>query len=136
MPINDDKIVREVLLHSRTIAIVGASNNPLRDSKRIYNFLKSVGYKVFAVNPNYTHIDTDPCYPSLHAIKEPIDIVDVFRNPDAITGTVDEAICIGVKVLWLQLGVINDKEALRAEASGIKVIMDRCIAIEYNRLIR
>ncbi|MCX7984793.1 MAG: CoA-binding protein [Bacteroidetes bacterium] len=136
MVVNNDTLIHSILTSSRTIAVVGASENPLRDSGRIYQFLKRVGYKVFPVNPNYTTIFGDHCYPTLRTIPEEIDIVDVFRKPEDVAAIVDDAVASNAKVLWLQLGVINEVEAARAESLGLQVIMNRCIAMEYTRLIQ
>jgi predicted CoA-binding protein len=134
--VNDDAKIREILKTARTIAVVGVSPKPGRDSGRIARFLRNRGYTVFPVNPAYTTFDDQRCYPTLRDLPVPIDIVDVFRRPDEILPIVDDAIAIGARVLWCQLDVVNHEAATRAVNAGMDVIMDRCIAIDYNRLIR
>jgi uncharacterized protein len=136
MPIEDDKKIKEILLTAETIAVVGASNKPLRDSHRIMQYLKREGYNVIPVNPMYAEIDSEKCYPNLSAIGKPIDIVDVFRNPDAVDEIVVEAISVKAKTIWLQLGVVNAAAARKAETAGLQVIMNHCIAIDHSRLTR
>jgi predicted CoA-binding protein len=136
MPIEDDEVIRKILNETKTIALVGASKKPYRDSYRIGQFLVSRGYTVFPVNPNYTEIEGEKCYPDLFSIGRPIDIVDVFRAPDAVGEIVDDAVAVQAKTVWMQLGVVNEKAAHKAEFAGIAVIMDRCIAVEYARLIK
>lgn len=136
MPIERDDEVREILTTARTIAIVGASTKPYRDANSIADFLIREGYDVIPVNPAYTETNGRTCYPTLQAIGRPVDLVDVFRNPDAVDDVVDDAIAAGAKVLWLQLDVVNETAARRAEAAGLRVVMDRCIAVEHRRLMR
>jgi uncharacterized protein len=136
MPIDDDNKIKEILATVHTIAVVGASSRPLRDSHRIIQYLKREGYTVISVNPMYTEIDGEKCYPNLTSIGKPIDIVDVFRNPDAVDEIVEEAIAVRAKTIWLQLGVVNAAAAKRAEKAGLQVIMDHCIAIDHSRLMR
>jgi uncharacterized protein len=114
MPIEDDKKIKDILMTAQTIAVVGASNKPLRDSHRIMQYLKREGYIVIPINPTYTEIDGDRCFPDLISVQRPIDIVDVFRNPDAIDAIVEEAIAVKMKTLWLQLGVVHAAAARKA----------------------
>jgi uncharacterized protein len=134
--IEDDKKIHEVLTTAKTIAVIGASTKPLRDSHRIIQYLKREGYRVFPVNPLYSEIDGDRCYPSLTSLGTAIDIVDVFRNPEAVEEIVDEAIAIHAKTIWFQLGVVNVVAARKAEKAGLNVIMNHCIAIDHSRLVR
>lgn len=136
MPIENDGILRNILTTSRTIAVVGASPKPWRDSGSIAQFLMKKGYKVFPVNPKYQEVLGEVCYPDLKSVPEKIDIVDVFRNSDAVDGVVSEAIEVGAKVVWMQLDVVNPDAAQRAEQAGLQVVMDRCIAVDHRRLIR
>ena len=136
MPIEDDKKIKEIFSTAKTIAVVGASNKPLRDSHRILQYLKREGYIVIPVNPMYTEIDSEKCYPHLTSIGKTIDIVDVFRNPDAVDEIVAEAIAVKAKTIWLQLGVVNAAAARKAENAGLQVVMDHCIAIDHSRLMR
>lgn len=136
MPIENDGILRNILKTSSTIAVVGASPKPWRDSGSIAQFLMKKGYKVFPVNPKYQEVLGEVCYPDLKSVPEKIDIVDVFRNSDAVDGIVSEAIEVGAKVIWMQLDVVNPDAAQRAEQAGLQVVMDRCIAVDHRRLIR
>lgn len=136
MPIEDDAIIKEILSSARTIAVVGASLKPLRDSHRIAQYLKREGYKVIPVNPAYTEIDGERCFPSLTAVSTSVDIVDVFRNPEVVDEVVDDAIAINASTIWFQLGVVNAGAARKAENAGLKVVMNHCIAIDHARLIR
>lgn len=135
MPIEEDHILRSLLQTAKTIAVVGVSENPARDSGRIYQFLKRVGYTVYPVNPRYPTVFGDQCYPTVESVPSPIDIVDVFRRSEDIESVVDDVLAAKAKVMWLQLGVVNVEAARRAEASGIQVVMNRCIAMEYTRLM-
>ena len=136
MPIEDDKAIETILRKSRTIAVVGASPKPGRDSGTIASFLAAKGYTVFPVNPVYQEVLGMNCYPDLASIGSPVDIVDIFRNPDEVLPIIDEAIAAGAKTVWMQLGVVNVEAAKKAEQAGIQVIMDRCIAVDYRRLVR
>ena len=136
MPVEDDKRLREILASSKTVAVVGASDKPYRDSNRIADFLIRRGYEVFPVNPAYTTTNGKKCYPDLASVPVPIDIVDVFRRADAVADVVDQAIAARAKVLWLQLDVVDATSAARAEAAGMTVVMDHCISIDHVRLVR
>ncbi|HEY0628671.1 MAG TPA: CoA-binding protein [Sphingomicrobium sp.] len=136
MPLEADEEIAELLRSARTIAMVGASDRPDRPSNRVMKFLQDQGYRVIPVNPQITgeHVHGEYVWRELAQIGEPIDIVDIFRRPIAAGEAVDEAIAVGAKAVWLQLGVINVEAAERAEAAGLKVVMDRCPAIEIPRL--
>ena len=116
--------------------MVGASDRPDRPSYRVMQFLQGRGYRVIPVNPQITgeHVHGEYVWRELSQIGEPIDLVDIFRRPQAAGEAVDEAIKVGAKAVWMQIGVINDEAAARAEAAGLKVVMDRCPAIEIPRL--
>jgi uncharacterized protein len=131
-----DGYLRDILTGVRTIAIVGASPRRGRPSHGVMAYLQRRGYRTIPVNPNAAGdtIHGDTVYAKLADVGEPIDMVDIFRRAEAAGGVVDEAIAIGAKVVWMQLGVRDDAAAARAEASGIKVVMDRCPAIEIPRL--
>ena len=133
--LNDEEIA-ELLTNARTIAVVGASDRPDRPSYGVMKALQSHGYRVLPVNPQITgeHVHGEFVWRELAQIGEPIDIVDVFRRPEAAGEAVDQAIFAGAKAVWLQLGVINEEAAKRAEDAGLKVVMDRCIKIEVMRL--
>ena len=112
-----------------TWAVVGASPEPFRDSHRIAAMLQARGYHVIRVNPNW-----DAAVPSLAEVREPVDVVDIFRRSDQAGAHVDEAIAIGARAVWMQLGVVDEAAAERARAAGLEVVMDRCPAIEMPRL--
>ena len=131
----DEGRIRNVLSKTKSIAVVGASAKPWRDSGRAVEFLAARGYEVFPVNPRYPEVNGRPCYPTIAAIGKPVDMVDVFRNPDELGPIVDECITLGIKLLWLQYGVINEAEQVRAEAAGIDVVVDRCIMVDYRFLM-
>ena len=136
MPLTDDAAIKALLESARTIALVGASDRPGRPSYGVMARLQQHGYRVIPVNPQITgeHVHGEFVFRDLHQLGDPIDIVDIFRRPEAAGEAVDEAIAIGAKAVWLQLGVINEAAAARAEAAGLQVVMDRCPAIEIPRL--
>jgi predicted CoA-binding protein len=136
MPIGDDDAIREILKRAKTVAVVGASVKPWRDSNSIMQFLIDVGYTVFPVNPKYSEVLGIPCVPDLSRVPSGIDIVDVFRRSDALGQIVDGAIAKQAKTLWTQLGVVDVKAAAKAEQAGMKVIMDHCIRVDHRRLLR
>jgi len=136
MPLTRDEDIRELLTGARTIAMVGASDRPNRASNGVMKFLQGHGYRVIPVNPTITgeHVHGEYVWRELGQIGEPIDIVDIFRRSSEAGSAVDQAISIGAKAVWMQLGVIDDAAAARAEAAGLKVVMDRCPKIEIPRL--
>jgi predicted CoA-binding protein len=136
MPLTRDEDIASLLTSARTIAMVGASDRPDRASYGVMKFLQDQGYRVLPVNPQITgeHIHGEYVWRELAQIGEPIDIVDIFRRPHAAGEAVDQAIFARAKAVWLQLGVINEEAAARAEAAGLKVVMDRCPKIEIARL--
>ncbi len=129
---------KKILSSYRTFAVVGCSGNPGRPSFRVARFLIEHGYRVIPVNPNECdhQILQQTCYPELGSIpaEEGVEVVDIFRRSEAAGAHVDEAIAIGAKAVWMQLGVIDEEAAERAASAGLDVIMDRCPAIEYRRL--
>jgi predicted CoA-binding protein len=129
-----DSVIRAILWHPRRIAVVGCSPDPSRDSHRVARVLIEKGHTVMPVNPAAREILGQTCYASLRDVPGPVDMADIFRRPDAVGPIVDEAIMIGVKILWLQLGVIDEAAAIRAQRAGLTVVMDRCPLIEYERL--
>lgn len=136
MPLTRDEDIYELLANARTIAMIGASDRPDRPSYGVMAFLQSHGYRVLPVNPQITgeHVHGEYVWRELSQIGEPIDIVDIFRRSEAAGEAVDEAIAAGAKAVWMQLGVINEAAAARAEAAGLKVVMDRCPKMEIPRL--
>jgi predicted CoA-binding protein len=122
-----------ILREYRTIAMVGLSSNPFRPSHFAAIYMLAEGYNVIPVNPRETKILDRRSYASLRDIPEPVEIVDVFREPKAVPAIVEEAIAIGAKVIWMQLGVINHEAAQRARDAGLEVVMDSCVKIEHAR---
>ena len=136
MPLTRDEDIAELLTNARNIAVVGCSDRPDRASYGVSAFLQRHGYRILPVNPQITgeRVHSEFVWRDLHQIGVPIDIVDIFRRPMAAGEAVDEAIAVGAKAVWLQLGVINEEAAARAEAAGLQVVMDRCTKIEIVRL--
>ncbi|KTT98826.1 CoA-binding protein [Sphingomonas yabuuchiae] len=136
MPLTADDDIRDLLANARTIALVGASDRPDRPSYGVMKRLQDHGYRVIPVNPQITgeHVHGEFVFRELGQLGDPIDIVDIFRRSEAAGDVVDEAIAVGAKAVWMQLGVVNDAAAARAEAAGLKVVMNRCPAIEIPRL--
>ncbi|MDQ3074206.1 MAG: CoA-binding protein [Pseudomonadota bacterium] len=136
MPLTRDEDIAHLLQTTRTIALVGASDNPGRASFGVMKFLQNQGYRVIPVNPRITgeHVHGEYVWRELAQIGEPIDLVDIFRNSDDAAAAVDDAIAVKAKAVWMQLGVINQAAAAKAEAAGLKVVMDRCPKIEFARL--
>lgn len=136
MPLTADDDIRALLETARTIALVGASDRPDRPSYEVMETLQRHGYRVIPVNPQIAgeHIHGEYVFHDLAELGMPLDIVDIFRNSAAAGEAVDAAIAAGAGAVWMQLGVINEDAAARAEAAGLKVVMDRCPAIELKRL--
>ena len=136
MPLTDPAAIKQLLEGARTIAMVGASDRPDRPSYGVMAFLQQHGYRVIPVNPQITgeHVHGEFVFRELAQLGDPIDIVDIFRRSQAAGEAVDEAIAVGAKAVWMQLGVVNHEAAARAEAAGLTVVMDRCPAIDIPRL--
>ena len=136
MPLTRDADIAELLANARTIALIGASDRPNRPSYGVMKFLQDWGYRVFPVNPQITgeHVLGEFVWRECAQIGVPIDIVDVFRRPEAAIDAVDQAIFIGARAVWMQIGVVNHEAAAKAEAAGLKVVMDRCPKIDIPRL--
>lgn len=135
MPLTDANEIADLLKAVRTIALVGASDRPDRPSNGVMKFLQGHGYRVIPVNPTITgeHIHGEYVWRELAQIGEPIDMVDIFRRSSEVGPIVDQAIAIGTKAVWMQLGVVDEAAAARAEKAGLKVVMDRCPKIEIMR---
>ena len=136
MPLTRDEDIAELLTSARTVAVVGASDQPGRPSYGVMRFLQEHGYRVLPVNPQITgeHVLGEFVWRELAQIGMSIDIVDIFRRSEAAGDAVDQAIFVGAKAVWMQIGVIDEAAAARAEAAGVKVVMDRCPKIEIARL--
>jgi uncharacterized protein len=136
MPLTRDEDIAEMLTNARNIAVVGLSDRPDRPSYGVAAALQRHGYRVLPVNPQITgeRVHGEYVWRDLSQLRVPIDIVDIFRRPMAAGEAVDEAIAVGAKAVWLQLGIVNDEAAARAEAAGLKVVQDKCIKIEVMRL--
>lgn len=132
--INDDNTMLKVLTQAKTIAVVGHSDKRHRTSYQIAQFLRSVGYTVYPVNPLVKTIDGQPCYASLEEIAQPIDIVNIFRRSEYLPKIIEDAIAIDAKTVWAQLGISDLSSAQKALNAGLNVVMDSCIKIEYLRL--
>ena len=135
MIVDDVAGLTRILAQSRTIAVVGLSANWYRPSYFAAKYLQEHGYRVIPVNPNYTEVLGERCYPSVTAIPEPVDVVDAFRKADEMPALAREAVAKGARVLWMQLGVRNDVAARIASDAGLDVVMDRCMKIEHARIL-
>ena len=129
----DESTIRQILHTARTVAIVGLSSNVLRASNFIGFYLQRHGYRIVPVNPRETEVLGERSYPSLMDVPFNVDVVDVFRAPDAVPGIAEEAVKIGAGALWLQFGVISQAGASIAEQAGLRVVMDRCMKVEHAR---
>jgi len=129
-----DNEIESILTSSKTIAVVGLSDKPDRDSYRVAAYLQSHGYRIIPVNPAVQTVLGERSYASVSEIPEKVDVVDIFRKPEAVGPVVEDAISAGAKVIWMQLGVVNEPAAEVARAAGLRVIMDRCMKVEHQRL--
>ena len=136
MPLTRDEDIAALLQSAKTIALVGASDRPDRASYGVMKFLQDHGYRVFPINPRITgeHVHGEFIWRELAQIGEPIDIVDIFMRSEKVGPIVDDAIAVGAKAVWMQLGVIDEAAAAKVEAAGLKVVMDHCPKIEIGRL--
>jgi predicted CoA-binding protein len=130
-----DTQIKSLLAESTTIAVVGMSPKSERPSNSVAEYLMAQGYRVIPVNPGHGEILGLTCYPNLDAIPESIDIIDIFRKSSEVGPVVDQAVEIGVRAVWMQLGIINEQAAGRALSAGLVTIMDRCLKVEHSRLI-
>lgn len=134
--LESDADIRNLLTAARTIAVVGLSANPVRDSHTVAAFLQKAGYRVLPVNPAVTSVLGEPSVHDLDHLRHPPDIVDIFRRPEYVPEIVEAAIRSGAKGVWMQLGVGNAAAARRASDAGLAVVVNRCILVEHRRLIR
>ena len=136
MPIIDDVTgLRGILARSHTLAVVGLSAQWNRPSHFAAKYMQDHGYRIIPVNPRYAEVLGERCHPDLRSIGHPVDIVDCFRKADEIPAIADDAIAIGAKVLWMQIGIVNKEAARRAVAAGLDVVMNRCVKIEHARIL-
>jgi len=132
---NNDKTMKDILLSTKTIASVGLSSNPAKESYGIVRYLKSQGYRVIPVNPTADEILAEKSYPDLESVPEKIDVVQVFRKSEDVPPVVESAIKVGAKVVWMQEGIVNEEAAQKAREAGLQVIMDACMRATHQRLI-
>ena len=128
--------IKAILEKYKTVAIVGLSPKPERDSYKVAKYLKENHYRIVPVNPGQKEILGEKCYPNLKAIPFPIDVVDIFRKPEAIPPVVDDGIEIGAKVVWMQLGLAHNQAADKARKAGLGVVMSKCIKIEHMNILK
>jgi predicted CoA-binding protein len=126
--------IRDILEGTRVIAVVGLSDKPDRASHHVAAYMQSAGYRIIPVNPAVKEVLGEKSYSSLKEIPEKVDLVDVFRKPEAVPQIVEDAIAIGAKVVWMQEGVVHNAAADQARAAGLKVVMDRCLLKEHRRM--
>lgn len=126
--------LRRILSQNKRVAVVGLSANEMRPSYFAAKYLKDHGFTIIPVNPKYKEVLGEKCYPDLKSIPGPVDVVELFQRAEAVMPFVDDAIAIGAKVVWMQLGIVNFEAAEKARAAGLEVVMDRCMKIEYARL--
>lgn len=132
-PFNDPQVIERILLSARTIAVVGLSPDPRRPSHGVARYLQRAGYRIIPVNPFAEEVLGEAAHPSITDIKEPIDVVDVFRRSEFVSEIADQAIAVRAKALWLQDGVIDEGSAERARAAGLDVVMDDCMMRRHAR---
>lgn len=132
---NDDQMMKDILLSAKTIASVGISSNPGKESFWIVKYLKDQGYRIIPINPTADEILGEKAYPDLESVPETIDVVQVFRKPEDVPPVVDSAIKAGAKVVWMQEGIVNEEAAQKARQAGIQVVMDACMRVTHRRLI-
>ncbi len=130
----DSARLRRILQENRVVAVVGLSADPMRPSYFAAKYLQDHGYRIIPVNPRYDSVLGEKCYGSLEDIPEPVEMVDLFQRSEQVEPFVEQAIRINARVVWMQLGIVNEKAAQKARAAGLEVVMDRCVKIEYARL--
>lgn len=132
---NNDQMMKEILRSAKTVATVGLSSNPEKDSYSVAQYLKTQGYRVIPVNPTATEILGETSYPDLESVPEKIDVVQVFRKPEDVPPVAESAVKVGAKAVWMQEGIINEEAAQKARAAGLQVVMDACMRETHKRLI-
>ena len=136
LSINSPEAIKRILDNAKTIAVVGLSSDPFRPSHDVSRYMQSRGYRIIPVNPNEAEVLGEKAYATLDAVKEPVDLVNIFRRPAEAGQFVDQAIRLGIRAVWLQEGVIDRAAAQRAVEAGLDVVMDRCILKEHLRYKR
>ena len=134
--INTDREIKSILEQSRTVVVLGLSPKPERDSNKVAKYLQDEGYRIIPVRPGQKELLGEKAYRTMDDIQGPVDIIDAFRNADQIPSHVDEAIRLGAKVFWMQLGIRNEDAAKRLTEAGIDVVMDRCIKIDHMAFLK
>ena len=132
---NNDQMLKDILLSAKTIASVGLSSNRAKESYGIVEYLKGQGYHIIPVNPTASEVLGEKSYPDLESVPEKIDVVQIFRRPEDVPPVVDSAIKVGAKVIWMQEGIVNEEAAEKARAAGLQVVMDACMRVTHRRLI-
>jgi predicted CoA-binding protein len=132
---NDDQMMKDILVSAKTIASVGLSSNQQKESYWIVSYLRDQGYRIIPVNPTADEILGEKAYPDLESVPEKIDVVQVFRKPEDVPPVVDSAIKIGAKAIWMQEGIVNEEAAQKARQAGLQVVMDACMRVTHRRLI-
>ncbi len=130
-----DSDLKNIFVKAKTVAVVGLSPDSQRDSYRVADYLKRKGYRIVPVNPEADEILGEKTYPDLKSIRDPVDVVDVFRRPEYLPEIAEQAVSIGARVLWMQQGIRNDEAASKARGAGLTVIEDRCMMQEFSRLM-
>jgi uncharacterized protein len=130
-----DAVLKEILLSAKTIASVGLSSNPNKESYQIGSYLKAQGYHLIPVNPTASEILSEKSYPDLQSVPEKIDVVQIFRRPEDVPPVVDDAIKAGAKVIWMQEGIVHEEAAQKAREAGLQVVMDTCMRVAHRSLI-
>jgi predicted CoA-binding protein len=126
--------IRQILQNARTIAVVGLSDRPERDSYQVSSYLQQHGYRIIPVNPAVSEVLGEKAYPRLEDVPVPVDVVDIFRRPEAVPDIVESAIAVGARVVWMQDGIVHNAAADRARAAGLQVVMNNCLLREHRRL--
>jgi predicted CoA-binding protein len=132
---NDDQMLKDILVSAKTIASVGLSSNQGKESFWIVKYLKDQGYRIIPVNPTADEILGEKAYPDLESVPETIDVVQVFRKPEDVPPVVNSAIKAGAKVVWMQEGIVHEEAAQKAREAGLQVVMDACMRVSHRRLI-
>lgn len=130
---NADRTIATILAETRTIAVVGFSSRPERAGYYVPAYLRDQGYRIIPVNPHLQNGLGEKAYPDLLSVPEPVDLVLIFRRPEEVPPVVEQAIAIGAKAVWMQLGIVNEAAAERARTAGLRVVMDACMLIEHRR---